>query len=392
MPSKRLTDAFVRNAKCSAVQRQVVFFDRLDRGVTLQLVVSYGGTRTFRAMTYADNGRSQSRKLGSYPAMTLAQAKKAARTYFEDPRKFEVQAETGSFHEIAENWFKRHVQGNKLRSQRDIRRQLESYVYPNWKHRKFLEIRRHEVNALLDAVADNHGRAQADAVLATLRSIMGWHQARDEHYVSPIVRGMKRNKPKARKRILTDDELRAVWNASLDAGMFGAMVRFLLLTGQRREKTATMEWADLEHGTWNIASEEREKGTAGNLRLSKLAASLLESLPHLSGNPYVFVGRLKNPFSGFSKAKARLDAESGVKDWVLHDLRRTARSLMSRAGVRPDISERVLGHAIVGVEGVYDRHHYESEKADALERLAQLITTILKPPAGNVIALNKRKG
>jgi len=77
-----------------------------------------------------------------------------------------------------------------------------------------------------------------------------------------------------------------------------------------------------------------------------------------------------------------------MPSWVLHDLRRTARSLLSRAGVRPDISERVLGHAIPGVEGVYDRHSYDHEKADALNRLATLIDTIVHPPeGGNVIAL-----
>ncbi len=73
--------------------------------------------------------------------------------------------------------------------------------------------------------------------------------------------------------------------------------------------------------------------------------------------------------------------------WTLHDLRRTARSLMSRAGVRPDISERVLGHAIPGVQGVYDRHTYDSEKADALKRLSDLISKIVKPPKGNVVPL-----
>jgi integrase len=75
--------------------------------------------------------------------------------------------------------------------------------------------------------------------------------------------------------------------------------------------------------------------------------------------------------------------------WVLHDLRRTAKSLMVRAGVRPDISERALGHVIAGVEGVYDQHTYDDEKADALNRLASLIDSILNPPKGNVVAISE---
>jgi integrase len=94
------------------------------------------------------------------------------------------------------------------------------------------------------------------------------------------------------------------------------------------------------------------------------------------------------PLNSFSECKAEFDAGlSGMPPWVIHDLRRTARSLMSRANVRPDIAERVLGHAIPGVEGVYDRHHYADEKADALQRLASLVETIVNPPEGNVVAL-----
>jgi integrase len=74
--------------------------------------------------------------------------------------------------------------------------------------------------------------------------------------------------------------------------------------------------------------------------------------------------------------------------WTLHDLRRTARSLMSRAGVRPDISERVLGHAITGVEGIYDRHRYDAEKADALHKLAALVDSIVRPRK-NVVAIRR---
>ena len=82
----------------------------------------------------------------------------------------------------------------------------------------------------------------------------------------------------------------------------------------------------------------------------------------------------------------------GVTGWTLHDLRRTSRSLLSRAGVRPDIAERVLGHAVGGVEGIYDRHRYDDEKADALARLAAPIERIVNPPAGNVVPLREAAG
>jgi integrase len=98
-------------------------------------------------------------------------------------------------------------------------------------------------------------------------------------------------------------------------------------------------------------------------------------------------GRGGGHFNGFSEGKKVFDAKVKIPHWTVHDLRRTARSLMSRAGVRPDIAERALGHAIKGVEGTYDRHSYRDEKADALKRLADLVEKILYPPVGNVVSL-----
>ena len=95
-------------------------------------------------------------------------------------------------------------------------------------------------------------------------------------------------------------------------------------------------------------------------------------------NPYVFAGRANSHFSGYSKSKAAFDKATKVTGWTLHDLRRTARTLMERAGVRPDISEKVFGHAQNGVQGVYNRHDYRDEKAQAVKMLAGLVENILR--------------
>lgn len=176
-----------------------------------------------------------------------------------------------------------------------------------------------------------------------------------------------------------------MWDAA--SGTFGDLVKLLLLTAQRRDKVATLRWADVSvDGTWTVPTGAREKGTGGALVLPELDLEIIRARPRLGDNPFVFAGRGDSHFSGYSKAKAALDAKAGVRSWCLHDLRRTARSLMSRVGVRPDIAERVLGHAIGGVEGVYDRHHYQQDKAHALQSLAALIETIINPPADNVVS------
>ena len=137
---------------------------------------------------------------------------------------------------------------------------------------------------------------------------------------------------------------------------------------------------------------DREKDTAGSLLLPELALEIIRAQPRLANNEHIFAGRGDGPYAGFSQAKTRFDAKvTDVAPWVIHDLRRTARSLMSRAGVRPDVAERVMGHAIPGVEGVYDRHSYREEKADALRRLAALINSITNPREDVIVAMTKQR-
>jgi len=233
-------------------------------------------------------------------------------------------------------------------------------------------------------------------VLTIVRSIMNWHATRPDDYNPPIVRGMRRQNPKdqERERVLTDDELRAIWKAAEAASTFGALIRFPLLTGQRRTKVATMTWADLSADLteWTVPKEPREKDTGGLLILPDAARAIIAAQPRLNSNDHVFAGRGGGGFSGFSASKIAFDAKlPSIKErWTLHDLRRTARSLMARAGIAPRIAERVLGHITSGVEGVYDRHRYDAEKADALRKLAALIDGIVNERA-NVVPIQRKR-
>ena len=150
-----------------------------------------------------------------------------------------------------------------------------------------------------------------------------------------------------------------------------------------------MKWADLsDDGVWTIPAEDREKGNAIDLVLPDVALDVIRAQPRFADNLHVFAGRGGSYLTGYSKAKAQLDAKlKGVAPWRLHDLRRSARSLMSRAGVSSEVAERVLGHSLQGVEATYNRHAYRDEKADALRKLAALIGTILQPAAGKVVRL-----
>jgi integrase len=397
MPRKRLTEEGV--AKLNPPKTgQVDYYDAILPGLVLR--VNYGGAKVWRALHYikkvdADGKRSSmptTHKLGRYPHLKLKDARERARLFLQDPAKAKTQAESGSFREVAENFIKRYVEHEGLRSQYEIERVLKVYIYTRWEHRAFRDIGRADVASLLDQVSDNNGPRQADMCLAIIRKLTNWFATRDDHYVSPIVKGMNRSTNGSRKRILTDDEIRALWKVA--DGTFGALLRVALLTGQRKDKVATMRWSDVDDvGVWTIAGEEREKANAGRLQLPPMVTDIIEAQPRIASNPHVFAaGKGQGPFNSFSQRKDEIDKRlPKMPGWTIHDLRRTARSLLSRADVRPDIAERVLGHAIAGVGGVYDRHAYADEKGRALVALSALVGRIIDPKAAKVTDINEQR-
>jgi integrase len=346
------------------------------------VLVQPTGSKSFTTVARA-NGKQVWTHIGAADAMSIADAREQARAILQRVRAGlpAVEAKGETFASVAANWLKRVVDANEHRSRKEVRRLLDVHVLPVWGEREFLSIRRSDVAALLDEVEDDSGKRQADAVLGVVRAIMNWYATRSDDYVPVVVRGMAR-RPRGsltRSRIFSDDETRAFWVAAESAGTFGAFAQFSLLTAQRKSKVQRMRWSEITGNEWTIPKEPREKGNAGVLVLPDLAMRIIEAQSRLGGNPYVFAGRSDGPIVGMSKFKKRLDQTSGVTGWRLHDLRRTARSLMARAGVSSDHAERVMGHAIVGVEGVYDRHSYKSEKAAALAKLATLINGIVRP-------------
>lgn len=396
----------VATAKPTA-KRQVIF-DPETTG--LALIISPKGKRTFSIVARSPEKKQVWKQIGDPNRLTVAEARGRAAEAVARVREGKPavlppappEAAPETFREVAERFVQRWVDkggkkqdGTPLRSKREIERQLKKYLYPRWGAIPFLEIRRGMVTELMDELVDNHGAVQADRVLATLAKMFNWYRQYDENYVSPIIPEMKRSGShvaRARSRILADEEIRKIWAACDELGSFGALVKVALLTGQRRAKVATMRRDHVADRVWKIPAEPREKINAGELKLPKLVVEIIEAQPRIDCNPFVFAGRGKKAFNHFSDGKRELDAKAPIEPWVMHDLRRTARSLMARAGVRSDVAERTLGHVIPGVEGVYDRHAYRQEKAEALEALSALVRRILKPDKGNVVPLKRARG
>jgi integrase len=346
------------------------------------------GNKTHYALTRDPSGQQVWQPVGDPSLLKPEEAEELARIALKAIKSGHDRAGPESFQVVAEEWFQRHVMKRGLRSHAHTRYYLDRHILPQWTGREFTTIRRRDVTALLDKVEDGSGPVAADKALAIVSNIMNWYATRSDDYSSPLIKGMRRSNPKerARTRILDDDELRMIWKVAEGNGEFGVLVRLLLLTGQRRDKVASMRWEDVQDGVWTIPAESREKGNAEELPLPQLALEIIDAQPRFAGSSFVIARK-----NYHTKAKADFVAKlPPMPQWQLHDLRRTARSLLARAGIRPDIAERVLGHAIQGVEGTYNRHQYTEEKAHALRALAGLIANILNP-SDTVVSLSRTK-
>jgi integrase len=266
-------------------------------------------------------------------------------------------------------------------------------VYPAIGDVPLAGLKRSHIVRLLDQIEDQCGTKMADLTLAYVRRIFGWHASRVDDFSSPIVRGMGRYDSKARERsrTLSDDELRRIWVAtepeSKAPNPFHALLRFLLLTGARRNEARYLPWDEINGTDWKLPASRNKVKVDLTRPLSKAAQAVIAGQPRIDGGPFVFTNDGR-PMS-LSKPKAVFDAMCDVSSWRLHDLRRTCRTLMARAGINADVAEICLGHRLGGVRAVYDRFGYQSEMAHAFEAVAALIERITNPPAGVITPLRR---
>ena len=418
----KLNEAVVKRLPTPAGGNRVKYF----AGATIQgakaprgfgVRVTAAGVRAF-ILNYRLRGREYRFTIGSWPDWSVLKAVREARLLRQRVDRGENPLEDRApppaaitIASVLDEFVVRHVRNRHqpLRSAAEYESAFDRLVKPRVGELGIYEIRRSHVVKMLDEIEDKNGPVMADRTLAYLRKAFNWYATRDDQFNVPVVRGMARVKPKdrARTRVLSDDEIRSIWPVLGELGTYGALVRMLLLTAQRHNEVARMSYKEVDNeGVWTIPAERYKTKQPNFVPLSKAALTLLRSRQKSSDSDYVFPTSAGTPYSRSGKSKAALDravleameeqAEKGTKvnpvpNWTLHDLRRTAKTLMVRAGVRPDISERVLGHAITGVESTYDRHSYADEKRDALEKLATMIERILNPVPSNVETLGQHR-
>jgi integrase len=246
-------------------------------------------------------------------------------------------------------------------------------------------ITRADVVKVLDGIAANGTPIAANRAMSAIKKLFAWSLDRGAVSTHPLVGLRKPGVERSRDRVLTDDELKSFWRATEELGFpFGLAFQLMALTGQRRGEVAGMQWSqlNLSEAVWTIPASIAKNGRAHEVPLSTAVLDIIQRLPRFVGSDLVFTTTGTSPISGFGRAKGRIDSMMQGSEWRLHDLRRTAASGMARLGVAPHVIEKVLNHVsgeISGVAAVYNRHGYDAEKREALEKWSDQVRSQTSP-------------
>ncbi len=380
----RLTRPAVAAITLNPGQGERIVWDAEVQGFGYRL---RGGRGTWVIRPPRAGGKSSLFTLGAADAISLNEARAAAKTRL-------AQAALGDSPALARReqraaaavtlgsvltQYERHSR-NQMRP--SSLANLRTHISKHWKplHDKPLAaIRRADVADRVREIVEESGEHAASRARRMLSTFYAWSIAEGKVEENPVIGTRAPAKDVKRERVLSASELSAIWHGAPD-GDFGNILKMLILTGLRRDEVAEMRWSELHFGEaiWKIPGARTKNKLPHEVPLSSPAIEILQRIPQRADRDLVF-GSGKGGFSGFSKAKKRLDISTKVSDWRLHDIRRSVATGMASIGIMPHIVEAALSHISghkASVAGIYNRATYTTEKRDALDRWSSYVTAL----------------
>ena len=439
-----LTERKIERLAVEHGRKDRLVFDDMQRGLAVRITSS--GGRTYLAQ-YTLHGHKWRVPLGACSAVSLAKAREAAAAVMGDVAKGMNPAADRKAAAATER-------ANRLRARLTLRVLIEDWNglhlakrRPSYAaeavralHRAFAgslddaaeDLDRATVVRALDALSrpkerTKQGKPKGNAIQARTasygRSAFAWALKRGMISANPFADLPISKNASKRERVLSDDEIGEIWRAAAKTGVpYGAIVRLLILTGQRRGEVAGLRWNELTDDleSWTLPGERTKNGVTHIVPLSVAAQDIVRSLlpdDQIEGKRVLAERRAKRDlalpgmagtFSGWSKSKIALDraimdaraetaevtgaAFAPLKPWNVHDIRRTVATGLQRLGVRLEVTEAVLNHVSGsrgGIAGVYQRHDWAAEKRAALDAWANHVLSVSesKMPANNIVLL-----
>jgi integrase len=417
---RTLTDRMLRALKPKRQRYEIM--DNVVRGMGIR--VSESGVRTFVLITRFPGHRHPTRRaLGEYGTVTLEQARIKARHWIElvhrgiDPaaeeerqRLAEQRKRAGTFASVAQDFITEKL--SKERQGDDATRTLRRFIAA-WGARPITDIAPLDVLAVIKPVTKT-APYMAHSMLTTVKRFFEW--AIDQHAYGLETSPCDRLRPKTiigerkpRQRVLSEDEIFALARAASRMSYpYGPLLQMLLLTGQRHSDVAKAPWSEinLDRREWIIAAGRFKSEVQHLVPLSDAVVTLLKEMPRFKSGDYLFTSGGRRTGRGVAGgAKGNLDArmERTLKamarrrgedpgrvkltPFVIHDVRRTMRTRLTKLKVLTEVAEAVIGHGKRGLDRHYNLYDYADEKRDALERWAAHVRSIVEPAPANVVPL-----
>jgi integrase len=408
-PSIKLSTAAVRALALPDGKRDYTFFDQDLKGFGVR--VRESGSKTF-VFVYKVGSKVRRIPLGSASAIGVNDARKGAERLYarvklgEDPAHDKADARikaADTFKALVDKYLAYQRSRLRPRSYPDVEHHL-------LKHAKTLhgaqvsKITRRDVAACLSSLKFTSARTQNGAatknrVRDSISGVFSWAIGEGLVEHNPVI-GVNRSKENIRERVLDAKELRLIWQ-TLPGNEYGAIVKLLLLTGQREGEIAGLLRSELREDAFILPGSRTKNHREHLVPLSAVARAIIDDqlAGQLDGKRDLIFGRSQGPFSGWSKSKKRLDAAiestngKAFPHWQLHDLRRSFATHAAGIGIQPHILESILNHQSgfrSGVAGIYNRATYDSEKRTALDRWAEHLLAIVEGRQSNVMPLSQR--
>lgn len=374
--------------------KRTVYYDTTQPG--LRLLVTETGNKSFQFQMWSKKlGKPLTRTLGKFGTLSLKDAREQAaslvteihsgtdieRTKAEANRARILEPTVQDFSEV---FLVKYCYAKQLRSVKEIERIIRKEILPSIGKLKISDVKRGDIINLLDSIDSRGALILCNRTLSVLSKMFNFAIERDVIPFSPVHGVRKRGVEQKRERVLNDEQITLLWN-SLKNNTSSALLKFLLLTGQRTGEARQMEWSELADNVWTIPASKTKNKSTHVVPLSTGAMEIVNMTRATAKGRYVFPGKKKVLSAGDACLDQNMAAhhlQRTIKNFnwertTVHDLRRTMRSKLSELGVLPMVAEKILNHKIPGILPVYDHHDYFKEKMEALQKWSDHLMNIV---------------
>ncbi|MEQ9263995.1 MAG: tyrosine-type recombinase/integrase [Balneolaceae bacterium] len=394
MPKTKLTHAFIGNVPPPTKPgSRIEYYDSIVEGLVLRITST--GHKSF-SLRYGDDGKRFT--IGKAQDFSLAEARDFAKDlkhkvrHGEDPQAEKIKnrqaPKAKKVSDLATLFKERHLPNLKESTRKDYERRINNFILPSLGKFEINDVERYHIIELLEDIAEGDTPApiQSNRVRAIISSMYNFGLNRGIANTNPVQSIRPLGKENTRKRVYERHEIKVLWK-TLDSTHepFRSLFKMLLICGQRAGETRLMKWDHIQENIWTIPAENTKAKRTQVLPLPELALEILEDRKKdAQQSEYVFASLVNpnEPIGWLQKVASKVRKESKIKDFRLHDLRRTVATYMAELKVDRTTLGKVLNHkGLAGdnhVTAIYDRHDYLEEKKDALIKWETELALILQ--------------